>query len=134
NGRKKRLSSPDLLRVASERGPQSSPDRRAAERPDQRQLSQYWHPFTSRRSGSLGAAGCAILRPSQACPKQARAARRRLPRIEAEAARGVLIAAFELFPEVPTVRGTVLASQPVDERHKQLADPMALEVDVDRDA
>ena len=33
----------------------------------------------------------------------------------------MLIAALEPFLEVPTVRGTVLASQPVDERLEQLA-------------
>ena len=46
----------------------------------------------------------------------------------------MLIAALEPFLEVPTVRGTVLASQPADERHEQLADPMAPEVDVNGDA
>src|SRR6266566_335011 len=46
----------------------------------------------------------------------------------------MLIAALEPFLEVPTVRGTVLASQPADERYEHFSDPVALEIDVDRDA
>src|SRR5262249_41645335 len=47
--------------------------------------------------------------------------------------RSMLFAPLKPFLEVPTIRRTVLATQPADERHEQLADPVATEVDVDRD-